>query len=70
MEIKRYFEDFNTTQIGTLSSRDYFVPFASEEDAISGMAREYSQKFEPTSKNWALFHYDSIADVPENILTQ
>jgi len=69
MEIKRYFEDFNTTQIGTLPPRSYFIPFSSVEDAVSGMAREYSKSFEPTSKNWALFHYESIADVPENILT-
>ncbi len=70
MEIKRYFEDFNTTQIGTLPPRSYFVPFTSEEDALSDLPREYSQSFEPTSKNWAFFHFESITDVPENILTE
>ena len=25
MEIKRYFEDFNTTQIGAVPPRDYFI---------------------------------------------
>ncbi len=70
MEIKRYFEDFNTTQIGTLPPRCYFVPFTSEKDAISNLPREYSQSFEPTSKNWAYFRFESIADVPENILTE
>ncbi len=69
MEIKRYFEDYNTTQIGALPPRSYFVPFANFEDAVSGTAREYSERFESISKNWALFHYESISDVPENILS-
>lgn len=69
MEVKRYFEDFNTPQIGNLPARSYFIPYDSLEDASSDADRSCSKHFEPTSKNWAFFHFDSIADVPENIIS-
>lgn len=68
MEIRRYFEDYNTTQMGNLPSRSYFIPYDSEESALAG-ERENSPYFELLTKSWTFLHYDCIGDLPEGIIS-
>lgn len=69
MIIPFYHEDFQHLHVNTLPNRAYYVPFSSAEAACTN-ERTQSDRFLLLSGEWHFRYYDSILDIPQDILTQ
>ena len=61
-----YHEDPSKLHIGTLGDHAYFIPFGKEQDAFS--ERESSCFFELLNGEWEFAYYDSIIDMPDELI--
>lgn len=61
-----YHEDPSKLHIGTLGDHAYFIPFGKEQDAFS--ERESSCFFELLNGEWEFAYYDSIIDMPDDLI--
>ncbi len=64
MELKRYYEDYHAPHVGTRPHRSYFIPYASEQEALAGN-RTRSGRFTLLNGTWAFAYYSNLSRVPD-----
>ncbi len=69
MELQNYYQDLSTLHLNCLPERSYYIPYHSMASAVSGN-RERSQRFNLLSGDWFFEYFDSIYDIPDDILSK
>ncbi len=64
-----YHENPHALHVGTMPNRSYYVPCASEEEALR-RERTASSRLQLLSGTWAFRYFDSVLDLPEDIFAQ
>ena len=67
MKLPVYYEDAHALHVNTLPNRAYYVPFSSEEAAVS-QPRGESDRFQLLSGEWRFRFFESVNDLPEDLL--
>ena len=68
MKIKAYHKDLASLHVGCEDPRAYFIPYQSEEAALTGN-RENSDYFTSLCGEWNFNFYNSFEDIGEDFLT-
>ncbi len=61
-----YHEDPHMLHIGTQPEHCYFIPFGTDQDPFG--VRESSSRFELLNGEWDFAYYDSIIDMPDDLI--
>ena len=69
MKLPGYHESFEHLHVNTLPNHAYFIPFGSRETALCG-ERTGSERFFLLSGKWSFRYYESLLDVPQEIIEQ
>ena len=69
MNMPFYHEDFQHLHVNTLPNRAYYIPFSSAEAACT-TDRTESDRFLSLNGEWHFRYFDSLLDVPQDILEQ
>ena len=69
MKLPGYHESFEHLHVNTLPNHAYFIPFGSRETALCG-ERTGSERFFLLSGKWSFRYYESLLDVPQDIIEQ
>src|ERR1035437_9407344 len=67
MKVEKYYEDLHVLHVNCEKPRAYYIPYGGAVTALSGN-RERSDRFTPLSGDWAFSYYNSLEDIPENII--
>lgn len=64
MLIDNYFEDYTTFQVNALPRRNYFIPYASREEADL-LNRRKSSYYHDLNGQWQFKYFDNVRLIPE-----
>lgn len=67
MNLPRYYENLQVMHDGAMDDRSYYIPFASEADAMNRFRTE-SSRFLSLEGEWQFGYYNSPMSVPEKVV--
>lgn len=65
ISVKKYWEDLNVMQVNREKARAYYIPYSSEEGAVSGK-RGSSSFFQTLNGGWKFKYYESVKLVEDD----
>lgn len=69
MKLQQFHEDLETLHVNCLPPRSYYIPFSSAASAVGGN-REQSERVIMLSGRWYFDYFNSLAEVPQDIIDQ
>ena len=65
-----YYQNLSVISVNTEPLRNYYIPYASKEEAKQELEREKTSQFIDLNGTWDFQYYPSVQQLPENFFQE